>query len=49
MIGVGIGYAFDDGDPTGFRLLVPTNRRTAPEQGIVWSVNLNLARLGVAI
>jgi len=52
VLGIGVGYAYDYVDSTGVRFLSPfTNPSTskARPQGIVWSVNLNLARLGLAL
>jgi hypothetical protein len=52
VLGVGMGYAYDYVDGTGARFLSPmTSPSTALHrpQGIVWTVNLNLARMGLAI
>jgi hypothetical protein len=52
IVGVGVGYAYDYIDGTGARFLSPlTSPSTALHrpQGIVWTVNLNLARLGLTI
>jgi hypothetical protein len=51
-IGIGGGYAFDYQDPTGVRLLTPFSPRTTAgrrSDGFVWTVNLNLLRVGVAL
>jgi hypothetical protein len=52
IIGVGVGYAYDYVDSTGVSFLSPlTNPSTSLHrpQGVVWTVNLNLARIGLAI
>jgi hypothetical protein len=51
IFGVGVGYAYDEIDrSSGFWL--PFGDTSTPAhrpQHIVWSLNLNLARLGVAL
>jgi hypothetical protein len=52
IVGVGVGYAYDYVDSTGVSFLSPlTNPSTSLHrpQGIVWTLNLNLARIGLAI
>jgi hypothetical protein len=52
IIGFGVGYAYDYADPTHVGTLSPFTAPSTPTQrpqGVVWTVNLNLARLGVAL
>jgi hypothetical protein len=51
-IGIGGGYAFDYDDPTGVGLLTPFSQPTFTghrTDRFVWTVNLNLLRVGVAL
>jgi hypothetical protein len=52
IIGLGVGYAYDDVDPTGigfWQPLADASSATERPQHVVWSLNLNLARLGLAL
>jgi hypothetical protein len=52
IIGFGVGYAYDYADATQVSTLSPfadPTTATKRPQGVVWTVNLNLARLGVAL
>jgi hypothetical protein len=52
IIGLGVGYAYDDVDPTGFGFWQPLSDASSAlrrPQHVVWSLNLNLARLGAAL
>jgi hypothetical protein len=51
-LGIGGGYAFDYNDPTHLGLLVPFADRTtatARTNSFVWTLNVNLLRVGVAL
>jgi hypothetical protein len=51
-IGIGAGYAFDYVDPTHVGLLTPFSARSTARSrpdGFVWTLNLNLLRVGVAL
>jgi hypothetical protein len=53
LIGFGVGYAYNYVDSTHVRMLSPFTESpqsaNVSPQGIVWTVNLNLARIGLAI
>jgi hypothetical protein len=52
IIGLGVGYAYDYVDSTQLEFLSPFTSASNPAmrpQGFVWTLNLNLARVGVAL
>jgi hypothetical protein len=52
QLGLGGGYAFDYNDPTHAGMLVPFADRTTPNartNSFVWTLNVNLLRVGVAL
>jgi hypothetical protein len=52
ILGIGAGYAYDYIDTTGVGFLSPFTPASNPgqrPQGFVWTLNLNLARVGVAL
>jgi hypothetical protein len=52
VLGIGGGYAYDCLDSTGMRLLSPFAARTTAgrrTEGFVWTLNLNLLRIGVSL
>jgi hypothetical protein len=52
IIGIGAGYAYDYIDSTGVGFLSPFTAPSNPgmrPQAFVWTLNLNLARVGVAL
>ncbi|MBK7861156.1 MAG: hypothetical protein IPJ65_21600 [Archangiaceae bacterium] len=51
-VGIGAGYAYDYLDSTGLQLLSPFSRRTTARtrtEGFVWTLNLNLLRVGFSL
>jgi hypothetical protein len=52
IVGIGAGYAYDYIDSTGVGFLSPFTAASNPgqrPQGFVWTLNLNLARVGIGL